>query len=124
MDKRDTNSKIAELRDFIKDFRIARGWDKYNDPYDVAAALSCEASELLELLLWKKNEDVQALITAEPKLKQRLTEEVADIFAYILVLSDSLNIDLTDAFFSKMRKNSEKYPVINGTCARRKRWLE
>lgn len=123
-EKKDHNTTIAELTAFINQFRTARGWDKYNDPYDLSAALSVEASELLELLLWRKNEDVQALIAAEPKLKESLAEEIADVFTYTLTLCDSLGIDLTNAFYTKMRKNGEKFPVIDGTCARRKRWLE
>lgn len=125
MNKNNKNVTIAELSDFVKKFRALRGWSQYNDPYDLAAALSVEAGEILELLLWGKDQDLKALIAAEPKLKEKLGEELVDVFAYALVLCDAINVDLTQAFFAKMEKNAKKYPVLeNGPTPRRKRWLE
>ena len=125
MQKRDTTTSIAELQELITNFRKARNWDiKYSDPYDIAAALSVEAAEILELLLWQKNADVKQLIAQEPKLKEKLANEIADVLAFILVLSDSLNIDLSDVFLQKMATNADKYPIIEGESKPRKRWLE
>ncbi len=124
MQKTDLNTSVADLKKTITDFRNARGWDKYNDPYDIAVALSVEASEILQLLLWSKNTDVLALIAAEPELKERLAAEIADVFALTLTLSDSLDFDLTQAFLSKMVVNGIKYPLSQDTVKCRKRWLE
>jgi NTP pyrophosphatase (non-canonical NTP hydrolase) len=122
MNNNDTT--IAQLTKIVQDFRVARGWDKFDDPYDIAAALSVEAAEILELLLWKKNGDNKALIAAEPNLKERLSDEIADVFAYTLVLAHTNNIDLTQAFIDKMKKNAEKRPVTGSQLELRKRWLE
>lgn len=125
MNKDDKNTPIAELNNFVKEFRKARGWAKYNDPYDLAAALSVEAGEILELLLWGKDQDFKAIIASEPKLKEKLGEELVDVFSYVLILADTIGVDLTRAFFAKMEKNSKKYPIIeNSITPRRKRWLE
>ncbi len=122
MNKSDATTTIAELSKKIQDFRISRQWDSFSDPYDLAAALSVEAAEILELLLWQKNVDVKKLIAEEPELKQKLAEEIADTFSYLLILSHSLNLDLTQAFLMKMEKNATRFPVVDGPVQRTKRW--
>lgn len=125
MERNDKTTAIAELTIIIKEFRAARGWQDYNDPYDLAAALSVEASEILELLLWGKDQDFKKLIATDPKLKEKIGEEIADVFSYLLILSDAIGIDITASFFNKIAKNAEKYPVlVDGMTPRRKRWLE
>ena len=123
--KNASNATLAEVSSFIQTFRSARGWEKYNDPYDLAAAINAEAAELLQLLLWKKNENVPALIAQEPLLKTKLAEEMADIFAFLLTLSKAIDVDLIEVFFAKMQKNADKYPIRqNEISPPRKRWLE
>lgn len=41
--------------------------------------------------------------------KAELSEEVADIFIYLLKISYQLNIDLEQSYLSKMRKNVERF---------------
>ena len=36
---------------------------------------------------------------------------IADVLCYLLNLADVLKIDLSDAFYEKMKKNDEKYPA-------------
>ncbi len=43
------NEAIARLRQFRDD----RDWKQFHNPKDLSLALSIEASELLELFLWK-----------------------------------------------------------------------
>ena len=41
----------------ILHFRNERDWEQFHNSKDLAVALSIEASELLELFLWKGNEE-------------------------------------------------------------------
>lgn len=93
---------IAQLVSTIRAFRDARDWSQFHNSKDLALALSVEASELLELFLWKGNED------ADP---DRLKEELADIMMYALLLVDKHGLDLFEIIESKIKKNNEKYPV-------------
>lgn len=95
---KDITQLIAELRAF----RDARDWSQFHNSKDLALALSVEASELLELFLWKGNEE------ADP---ERLKEELADILMYGLLLADKHNLDIFEIIESKIKKNDEKYPV-------------
>jgi NTP pyrophosphatase (non-canonical NTP hydrolase) len=93
---------IAQLVSTIRAFRDARDWSQFHNSKDLALALSVEASELIELFLWKGNEDAD---------RDRLKEELADILMYALLLVDKHGLDIFEIIESKIKKNNEKYPV-------------
>lgn len=95
-------SEIQSLINELIKFRDERNWEQFHNSKDLALALSIEASELNELYLWKKAEDVN-----EDKLK----EELADVFAYALLLANKHKLDVSQIVKEKIKKNSEKYPV-------------
>jgi dCTP diphosphatase len=45
-------------------------------------------------------------------------EELADVFAYLIRLSDECGVDLSEAFLQKMEKNAQKYPkeMVKGSA--------
>ncbi len=83
-------------------FRNDREWEQFHNSKDLALALSIEASELLELFLWKGNEDCD---------KNKLKEELADVFMYALLLANKHNLDINQIISEKIEKNTEKYPI-------------
>jgi NTP pyrophosphatase (non-canonical NTP hydrolase) len=96
--KTQTSFLINEL----KSFRDERDWEQFHNAKDLSIALSIEANELLELFLWKNPEDAN---------KDKLTEELADVFAYALLLADKLDLDVEKIVLEKIKRNGEKYPV-------------
>lgn len=86
----------------LRQFRDDRDWQQFHNPKDLAAALSIEASELLEVFLWKTPEEADI---------DRVKEELADVLAYALLLSDSYGFDIQEIILDKIRKNEQKYPV-------------
>ena len=84
-------------------FRDERDWQQFHSPKNLAIALSVEASELLELFLWREDEAGVS--------EQRIADEMADIFLYLLSLADVTNIDLAEAAEKKLAANAEKYPA-------------
>lgn len=93
---------IQDLIQQIRAFRDARDWQQFHNSKDLAVALSIEASELLELFLWKGNED------ANP---DKLKEELADVLMYAILLADKHGLDIKQIIEDKMQRNNEKYPV-------------
>mgnify|MGYP004417258191 CR=1 FL=1 len=73
-------------------------------------ALAIESNELMEIFLWLNDQEVSEIAQHPTKITQ-IEDEVADIFYWILRLSDHLNIDLQEIFWNKMKKNEGKYPV-------------
>lgn len=102
----DLDAVFAEQRAFVK----ARDWEQFHTLKNVAIALNVEASELLELFMWMRDEEA-AKVGKNIKLKREIEREVADVFYWLCRLSDLLDIDLEAAFFKKMKENAKKYPV-------------
>ena len=94
----DINTLIKKI---VK-FRDERGWEQFHNSKDLALALSVEASELLELFLWKKNEDFNL---------DQLKDELADVLMYALLLAEKNNLDIHQIVLDKIKKNADKYPV-------------
>jgi NTP pyrophosphatase (non-canonical NTP hydrolase) len=98
-------AQLQNLIDKLTAFRDARDWAQFHDPRNLALALSIEAAELNELFLWKKGEDASSI---DP---QRLREELADVFAYALLMADRCGFDVEEIVLEKISKNELKYPV-------------
>ncbi|MDX9783026.1 MAG: nucleotide pyrophosphohydrolase [Bacteroidales bacterium] len=95
-------SELNELISKIVKFRDDRDWAQFHNPKDLAIALNIEASELLELFLWKTEDGANV---------SRVKEELADILIYSLLLANKYNLDVQTIIESKLKQNSEKYPV-------------
>lgn len=94
--------KLDKTIEKLLEFRDQRDWKQFHNSKDLALALSIEASELLELFLWKDNEDCD---------KEKLEEELADVFAYGLLLAEKHNLKISEIIEKKIEKNIKKYPV-------------
>ena len=100
---------ITQLQANLRDFAAQRGWEPFHTPKNLVMALASEAGELLEIFQWLTPE--QSLTIMNTPEAEHVREEVADVFAYLLQLSDALGIDLERAMVDKIRKNARKYPV-------------
>jgi len=101
-------SDLRKLQDRIVQLRNDRDWQQFHTPKDMAISLSLEASEVLELFQWKSHEEIEQYLKTH---KQDLSDELADVLAYLLLIANDLDIDLSQAFEKKMQKNEAKYPV-------------
>lgn len=99
---------LNELKQRIAEFRDERDWKQFHNPKDLSQAISIESSELLEHFLWISQKDSYAIVK---KKKTEIADEMADIFAYLLSLSDITEIDLEEALLNKLEKNKIKYPI-------------
>lgn len=103
-------ASIQSLQDIIKTFCEERDWDQFHSAKDLAIGVTTEASELLELFRFKSDQEVKELLK-DPKFKEKLSDEAADVLFFILRLCQMNNIDLEQSFKNKLAKNAEKYPV-------------
>lgn len=99
---------IAELILQLRQFAAERDWQGFHTPKNLASALVVEAAELLEPFQWLVSGEQQEL-GAEQYQAVRL--EMADVFCYLLMLADRLEVDLVSACRQKIGMNAEKYPV-------------
>lgn len=104
------NIDLPSLHREIHTFVSERDWDQFHSVKNLACALSVEASELLELFQWMKEEDSN-FSASDPSFRQKLEDEIADVFVYLLRIVSKTDIDLEAAVRAKMRKNELKYPI-------------
>ena len=91
-----------EIIQALLKFRNERDWDQFHNPKDLALAISIESAELLELFLWKNAEDAN---------KEKVKEELADIFSFAFLLAEKYGFDVKEIVLDKIKTNGEKYPV-------------
>ncbi|MFH8453828.1 nucleotide pyrophosphohydrolase [Streptomyces fungicidicus] len=109
--------RLAALQHRLAEFAAARDWQPYHTPKNLAAALSVEASELLEIFQWLTPEE-SAGVMDDPDTAHRVTDEVADVLAYLLQLCEVLGVDPLTALAAKIDRNERRFPV--GEPPRRK----
>ena len=95
-------SDTQQIIDALIKFRNERDWEQFHNPKDLAIAINVEAGELLELFLWKTPEEAD---------KEKIKEELADIFAFGFLLANKYGFDIKQIVLDKIRINSQKYPV-------------
>ena len=97
-----------KINNEIKKFVEERDWDQFHSPKNLSMALSVEASELVEIYQWQKEDDYK---TDDVKIKDAVKDELVDIFFYLMRICHKTNIDLEKSFYEKMEKNRKKYPI-------------
>lgn len=84
----------------IIDFRNKRGWEKSDNPENLAKSIIIEAAELLENYQWG----------AEHANLTNVKEEIADVLIYSIALAYDLGFNVEKIIKEKLVKNAIKYP--------------
>jgi len=114
--------ELKELTQLVVDFRERRDWAQFHHPKELASALSIEVAEIMELFRFKTAEQVVEMVK-QPEVRQELGAELADSLFLLLLLSHESDIDLREAFESKLELLESRYPVerAKGSSAK---WTE
>ena len=107
--KEDQETTIQYFKKIVDKFVIERGWQHYHTPKELIQALSIEVAELSELFLFK-NFSIEEILN-DKSLVEDLSDEIADVFIYLISIVNSLDLDLTTIFKNKMKKNQKKYSL-------------
>lgn len=99
------STRYKKLVGRIQKFSDDRDWSQFHDPKNLAISLQLEASEVLELFQWTKDNQMKE------GRDEDMADELADVFYWLIMLSNHYDIDLLKALDKKMDKNEEKYPV-------------
>jgi dCTP diphosphatase len=107
-----SDTSLAELQTIIRKFCDDRNWDQFHNPKDLSISLSLEAAELLEHFQWKTEAEIKDYLVSH---KPEVAEELADVFYWVLLVANKLDVDLVEVFQKKMKKNELKYPTDKAT---------
>jgi len=91
---------LDEIIKSIIAFRDERNWRQFHTPENLAKSISIETAELLENFQWSNEFD-----------KLKVSEELADVLMYAILLADSIDVDIKEIIKNKLEKNAMKYPV-------------
>jgi NTP pyrophosphatase (non-canonical NTP hydrolase) len=111
------DATIGELMRDVVRFRDERHWRQFHLPKEMAISLALEAGELLELMQWRTGSELESHLRDQ---RGRLGEELADVLYWVLLIAHDHEVDLADAFRSKMKLNAEKYPIEKARGSSRK----
>lgn len=95
-------SEIIQVIDKLLKFRDDREWKQFHNAKDLAVAISVEASELLELFLWKESKDVSI---------EKISDELADVLSYCFLLAEKFDLSIPAIIEKKINANETRYPV-------------
>lgn len=104
------SNDLVLLMELIRKFSHEREWGKYHNPRNLILALMGELGELAELFQWRTDSEASDLMQ-DPELAARVTDELADVFGYLLRLADVTGVNLGEALEAKIKLNEERYPA-------------
>lgn len=106
----DSSTTIDTLKELVRQFAAEREWQPFHSPKNLSMGLAAEAAELMEHFLWIDG-DASRKAADDPAEREAIADEMADVANYLLTLSYTLGIDLSDAIQRKVAKNAVKYPA-------------
>jgi NTP pyrophosphatase (non-canonical NTP hydrolase) len=106
----DETTTVQTLRDAVDAFVAERDWRQFHNAKDLAISIAIEAAELLEEFQWQDASEV-AQAAADPSARERARLELADILIYCLALSNTLDLDVSQAITDKLALAGSKYPA-------------
>lgn len=95
-------------RKLVKDFTLARGWEKQL-PDHVAKSISIEAAELLEIFQWSSPSFTE--VKADKQKMEEIKGELADVLIYCIQMALILNLDIDEIIAKKLAFANKKYPA-------------
>jgi NTP pyrophosphatase (non-canonical NTP hydrolase) len=100
--------QLEDLKQRLRDFAANRDWQQFHTPKNLAMAMVAEAAEVVEHFQWLTAAESQAL---DPAKRAEVALELADVLLYLVMLADSLKIDLADAALRKITLNEKRFPT-------------
>lgn len=103
-----TTDSLQTLRQRINAFVEARDWAQFHSPKNLAMSMIVEAAEVVEHFQWMTEQESRQL---DAETKEKVGQELADTFVYLMRIAEVCGIDLIQATNAKIDLNAQKYPV-------------
>ena len=109
---------IKEFKKLQKEFEdkyIGHFSDNPDDLLFFATALAGELGEFANLVKkYYRQEKLNTKVTTDDKrdYKPEMKEEIIDIFTYLLIVANILDIDIEKEYLAKLEKNKQRFQKI------------
>lgn len=104
---------IADIQRRLREFTEERDWEQFHTPKNLAMALAGEVGELLEIFQWLTPDESASVMDSDRAAD--VEDEMADLFIYLVLTADVLNVDLLQVAREKITRNATRYPRQRGT---------
>lgn len=101
-------SEFAVLQAEIRAFAVAREWEQFHTPKNLAMAVTGEAGELAAEFQWLTAQQ-SSLESLNSEQLEAISLEIADVQIYLLRLADVLNVDVPDVVRKKLQINENRF---------------
>ncbi len=108
MKSKSQDIEVLKLR--LREFAVARDWQQFHSVRNLVLALVGEVGELAAEFQWISDDDIARALQDSDK-RESVGSEFADVFIYLLRLSDITGIDLAEELKKKLAVNEERYPA-------------
>ena len=102
------SNELEVLKAEIKAFAVARDWEQFHTPKNLAMAISGEAGELAAEFQWLTAEQSN-LDTLSADQLDAISLEIADVQIYLLRLADVLKVDVSEVVRRKLAINESRF---------------
>ena len=101
---------LDELAVELREFAVARAWEQFHTPKNLAMALAGEVGELVAELQWLTPEEASRVMD-DAESAARMRSELGDVSIYLVRLADVLGVDLVEAARVKLAESERRYDV-------------
>lgn len=115
----DTETTIAHLSELVRDFCEERDWKQFHNAKDLAIGIVTEGGELLDMFRFKSEVEVAEMLR-NPKKREAIGDELADVLYFVLRFAQISEYDLSEEFVRKLDKDRKKYPVTTSKGSNKK----
>ena len=102
------SSDFARLASEIREFAVARDWERFHTPKNLAMAVAGEAGELVAEFQWLSADESVSTALDESQMAA-IAMEIADVQIYLIRLADVLGIDIVQSVLKKMGINQQRF---------------
>ena len=102
------SKEIEDLKAEVKKFAVARNWEQFHTPKNLAMAIAGEAGELAAEFQWL-TADQSALSSLSEEQLEAISLEIADVQIYLLRLADVLKVDVANVVRKKLAINESRF---------------
>jgi dCTP diphosphatase len=93
----------------INEFSQERDWTKFHNPKDLLLGIVEEVGEIRNLIKWEQDPAVLNKVLNDHR--DRLEDDIGDLYWFLALLANSADIDLDEAISKVIAKNRKRFPT-------------
>ena len=93
----------------IKQFSEERDWGQFHNPKDLLLGIVEEIGEIRNIVKWEQ--DIDKLRKVLNDNKEKLEDEIGDIYWFLALLANGSDINMDEAIDKVIIKNQSRFPV-------------